>query len=42
MNELFFQMLKKAHSLTFSLKGLKLLGILFEALGWQGKNVKLY
>lgn len=27
--------------LTFSLKSLKSLGILFEALGWQGKNVKL-
>lgn len=34
-------MLKKTHSLTFSLKSLELLGILFEALGWQGKNVKL-
>ena len=37
----FEEMLKKAHSLTFSLKGLESLGILFEALGWQGKNVKL-
>lgn len=35
-------MLKKAHSLTFSLKSLELLGILFKPLGWQGKNVKLY
>jgi len=34
-------MLKKAHFLTFSLKCLELLGILFEALGRQGKNVKL-
>ena len=34
-------MLKKTHFLTFSLKGSELLGVLFEALGWQGKNVKL-
>lgn len=34
-------MLKNTHFLTFSLKGLELLGILFKPLGWQGKNVKL-
>ena len=34
-------MLKNIPFLTFSLKSLELLGILFEALGWQGKNVKL-
>lgn len=34
-------MLKNIPFLTFSLKSFELLGILFEALGWQGKNVKL-